>query len=617
MCAGLLAVATAAGCVSIDTLDEEARRVLADRGAGVLTDLQADPEALGLLPDRPSGYAFEPSAAERRGDPPTTNPGPDGLPAETDPSPSTYAPELLDAAASASVDLAAGLPLEEDPTPADARRLDLEGLLAIAIERSPDYRAQKEQLFLSSLSLLVEQNRWGPRFFNTVSAGATVTRESGDDTTAATLLNEFQVTQRLPWGGQASVSALVDYTNILRDTGSSDEDESFGVGIDAEITLPLLRDAGPTARNDLIQAERDVLYAARDFERFRRELLVDLAGDYFDLLRAQREIGNRRQQVAGLERLAARFEALAQAGREPPFEAERARQQVLFGESRLVDAEESYAANLDRLKLQIGLPVDTPVRIEEQVVDADAPELDSVAAVRSAWAFRLDLQTLADRVQDARRELALARNQTLPDLEVFGRAAADPEDDDSGLTVDLEDQEFEAGVRFGAPLDRVEEVAAYRTALVDLERSRRTLRLGRDQVALDVRRTVRQIEQARFNVRLQQRNVELADRRLLGVRLRETELGPEEVIDAVQDRLDAQNERDAAIADLRTGVLQYLLDTGQMRVGPDGRWRAPIGLSSIDKTDGSSSGTPGAPDGVDPAAPGDPASAAAPRATAP
>ncbi|MEM9296308.1 MAG: TolC family protein [Planctomycetota bacterium] len=572
------------GCVSIDSLDREARAVLAERGQPVVADLRDDPTAAVLVPERPWGYQVEPGELERRGDPVTRNPPEDVLPAAADGDPPEGAPDLLDPAAARSVDLALDLETDDGGAISGLVDLDLEGLLATAIRQAPDYRAQKEQLFLSALALLVEENRWGPRFFNTFSAGTTFTREDGDEATAATLLNEFGVTQRLPWGGQAAVSALVDYTNTLRTSGATDDGESTGVGLDAEITLPLLRDAGPTARNDLIQAERDVLYAARGFERFRRELLVDLAETYFDLLRAQREIGNRRQQLDGLRRLAARFEALAEAGQEPPFEAERARQQVLFGESRLLDAEESYAAELDRLKLQIGLPVETPLLITPQVVDAETPQLDSAASVQAAWEYRLDLQTLADRVSDARRDLALARNQTLPDLEVFARAAADPEDDDSGLTVDLDDQEFEAGVRFGAPLDRVEEVAAQRSALVALERARRTLRLQRDQVAVDVRRTVRQIEQARFNVELQDRNVALAERRLRGVRLRETELGPEEVIDAEQDRLDAKNARDQAVADLRTGVLQYLLDTGQMRVAPDGRWLAPIGLRTPEDT---------------------------------
>ena len=36
-----------------------------------------------------------------------------------------------------------------------------------------------------------------------------------------------------------------------------------------EADIPLLRGAGNVAREDRIQAERDLIYAAREFERFR------------------------------------------------------------------------------------------------------------------------------------------------------------------------------------------------------------------------------------------------------------------------------------------------------------------------------------------------------------
>jgi hypothetical protein len=80
--------------------------------------------------------------------------------------------------------------------------------------------------------------------------------------------------------------------------------------------------------------------------------------------------------------------------------------------------------------------------------------------------------------------------------------------------------------------------------------------------------------------------VELARRRTQGGRLREQSLGPREVIEAQEDLLEALDRRDQAASDLRQSVLQYLLQTGQMRVGPDGQWRAPAGLVPPDDAPG-------------------------------
>jgi len=70
------------------------------------------------------------------------------------------------------------------------------------------------------------------------------------------------------------------------------------------------------------------------------------------------------------------------------------------------------------------------------------------------------------------------------------------------------------------------------------------------------------------------------------VLLRLRSLGPRDFIEAQEDLTEARNRRDFAVRDLRVSILQYLLDTGQMRVKQDGQWEPPAGLV--------------VPDGVDP-----------------
>jgi outer membrane protein TolC len=67
--------------------------------------------------------------------------------------------------------------------------------------------------------------------------------------------------------------------------------------------IPLLRGAGSVAREGLIQAERDLIYQSRSFERSRRTLLVSIARDYFNLLEQQAVIQNQMLQIQGLEGL--------------------------------------------------------------------------------------------------------------------------------------------------------------------------------------------------------------------------------------------------------------------------------------------------------------------------
>ena len=208
----------------------------------------------------------------------------------------------------------------DDIAQPDAVRLNLEELLAFAIGNSPDYRAEKEELYLAALSLIIERHLWGPRFFTAVTGRLTGSPESNDTEAAASVIGSLGVTQRLPYGGTVSATALADYVTFLREAADDGDENTASVGVRVSLDLPLLRGAGinSPAYNDRIQAERNLIYAVREFERFRRAFLVDLATQYFDILRRQRQIANRQRQLRSLDRLTAQFKALAEAGRVPP-----------------------------------------------------------------------------------------------------------------------------------------------------------------------------------------------------------------------------------------------------------------------------------------------------------
>lgn len=105
--------------------------------------------------------------------------------------------------------------------------------------------------------------------------------------------------------------------------------------------------------------------------------------------------------------------------------------------------------------------------------------------------------------------------------------------------------------------------------------------MARDRVALQVRTAVRAIGQAAYVVQLQDRAVEINERRAEQIEINQRDLGPREVIDVQEDLLDARDDRDAALSDLHISILEYLLATGQMHVGPDGLWQAPAPLREV------------------------------------
>ncbi|MEM7627410.1 MAG: TolC family protein [Planctomycetota bacterium] len=560
-----LMVATGCNTASpFDRLDLEAKRIIEDQQARTLGPTAAYGDRID--PATP----IDPRPADYDKNPATNNPTAAKLDTQRAPDNGPLPPPAI----------------LDDGSQADTLRLDLESLLAYAIEHSPEYRNEREALFLTTLSLIIERHEWGPRFFSAISGVVEGVPEAGDKDTALELIASLGVTQRLPYGGTVSASALVDYVTFLQQASTNTlPDETESVALQVTVDLPLLRGAGRSADTveTLIQAERDLVYAVRGFERFRREYFVDLSTRYFDLLRRQRQLANRELQLRNLEQSAELFTALAEAGRQSYFQSQRAEQRVLRARNSLVNQQEAYASQIDDLKIRIGIPTTRPVEIVPVDIDVPGVLLDADRSVQNGLELRLDLQTIDDQVDDARREVLIAKNNLLPDLDFNGSLFLPTSETiiSSDSEFDAGDGDFEAGLTLDLPLDRKIEYTDYRAALVRLEREKRDRQVSRDRVALEVRAAVRAIEQARYIVQLQDRAVQINERRAEQIEINQRDLGPEEVIDVQEDLLDARDDRDAAASDLRISILDYLLATGQMRIGPDGRWQAPGQLRAI------------------------------------
>lgn len=561
MVVGLLTLLLTTGCDTagpFDRLDLEAQRIIQDQQARTLGPTAAYGDPVGSVAPiaaRPGDYDKAPA---------TTNPVAADLDTRLAPDAGVLPyPDILD-----------------DGSQDQTLRLDLEALLGYAIEFSPDYRNEREALFLTTLSLIIERHEWGPRFFSEISGVVEGVPEAGDTDTALELIASLGVTQRLPYGGSVSAAALVDYVRFLEKASTNTlPDETESLALQLSIDLPLLRGAGRSAETveSLVQAERDLIYAVRGFERFRREYFVDLSTRYFDLLRRQRQLANRELQLRNLEQSAELFTALAEAGRQSYFQSQRAEQRVLRARNSLVNQQEGYASQLDELKIRIGIPTTRPVEIIPVDIDVPGVLLDADRSVQNGLTLRLDLQTIDDQVNDARRDVLIAKNNLLPDLNFSGDLFLPTSETiiSNDSEFDAGDGEFEAGLTLNLPLDRKIEYTDYRASLIRLEREKRDRQVSRDRVALEVRSAVRAIEQARYVVQLQDRAVEINERRAEQIEINQRDLGPEEVIDVQEDLLDARDDRDAAASDLRVSILEYLLATGQMRIGADGRWQAP------------------------------------------
>lgn len=428
----------------------------------------------------------------------------------------------------------------------------------------------QDDYVLSAIRLLVERHLWGPRFFNDTTASVGGGWDDGSHGGVGTLINQLRATQRLPSGGNVEAAWVWNASEQLRETASGRYTQSSELVLRGQV--PLLRGAGTVAREELIQAERDLVYAARTFERFRRQFLVNIARDYFQLLQSRSVIMNQERQLGAFQRLEESTKARVDAGRLDSFQKDLTSNQVKQAQAQLANLRESFVLQLERFKLRLGLDPQADVALSDEVTELPDPEIKPDEAARIALEYRLDLQNARDRIDDRRRGLSNAKNDLLPDLNLNGEVSypTDPNRRRGGADFSEDDIQYQAGVTLSLPLDRETERLSARRAIVTLQQAARDYELQRDSIVISVRSALRNIELARFQLKLAEEQVEINRRRLKGQELRSDTIDPQSLVDSQNDLLRAENDRDAARTNLRNAILQYLLESDQLRAGRDG-----------------------------------------------
>lgn len=444
------------------------------------------------------------------------------------------------------------------------------------------YLTAEEQYLFSAIALLQTRHLFNPRFFNDTTVSLSGSAQNGAFDHAVDILNSLQITKRLRGGVNLAASWLVDATQQLTERATDEYVQSSSLVLSADI--PLLQGAGPAADEDIISAERNVVFAARDFERTRRELLVGIANTYFGLLQQQAVILNQQQQVQSFQFLLDQTIAEVDAGRQTPAQIGIARSNLLSSQARLASLQENYVLSLDRFKVTLGVPIETPVNIRPIDIELQVPAVSMEEAVDAALNYRLDLQNQRDGVDDQRRAIRNARNAILPELDLSGSVTipTDPgdnnDDDTGGLDIDAEELDYTMQAVLSLPLDRRIQRLELRDQMVRFQQVTRNYYQFRDNVIVDARDALRNLELARFELQLAEQGVVTNERRLEEQNLKRDQFTTQEIIDSEQQLLDARNDRDAALAELRSAILEFLLATGQLRVGRSGDLLTPPGL---------------------------------------
>jgi outer membrane protein TolC len=457
------------------------------------------------------------------------------------------------------------------------RKLNIEEALELAIQNSREFQTEKERLYLSALSLSGERWEFSPQFL----ARSTVARDrssNGDQT--GSVGSRVTVGQALTTG--ASIGATL--ANDLLRFYTGDPRRSAVSTLSLNVVQPLLRGAGSAiAREGLKQAERDVIYAVRDFSQFQMEFSVNIVSQYFELLQQRDIVRNRFTDYESRTDATARLEGRFAAGLETAVGVGQARQAELSSRNGYVNTVANYETRIDQFKIQLGIPLTHELQLDDSELAALSEiglletTIDSTIAFGMSVKNHLQLLNDIDRFEDSRRQVKIVANRLKPGLDFFADASLTSDRPTDYANFDINDVRAGAGFEIDLPINRFRERNQYRATLVNFERSVRTLGLVLDQKRNFIERGLRTLTQLRENYRIQTLAVALAEERVTSadLNIQAGRAVVRDLVEAQNELLAAKNSLSAALVDYLSARLQLFLDIGILNTESERYWLEP------------------------------------------
>ncbi len=497
-------------------------------------------------------------------------------------------------------------------------KLSLVHALQIGASNSFEYQTRKEDIFRYALDLDLEKNEFRNTFAGQVES--LISRDSTSEETLSGTKNSgtISLSRKLKTGAQLTTALAVDLANLLTLGRAS----SFGIMADATVSIPLLRGSGKhIVTEPLVQAERNVIYAIYEFERFKRIFAVEIASEYLSVLKQLDEVNNAEENYRSLIAASRRSRRLADAGRLTEIEVDQAAQDELKARNRWVTSTGLFNDSMDTFKNILDLPPDARIELEKleleklaipaiknlseipqkedsqtakDISSADLPivlippgmedagplEIGESLAIQLGLDNRLDIRVAQGKVYDAQRNVIVMADALGADMTLLGNAqlgerrsiaSANLED----VTLSTNKGLYSALVRLDLPFERTAERNEYRKSFITLERAIRDVQILEDQIKLSIRNKLRKLLELRENIKIHAQSVSVAQKRVKSVNMF-IEAGRAEIRDLLEAEdalLSAKNGLTAAIVNYRIAELELQRDMGLLRIDEKGLWQ--------------------------------------------
>jgi outer membrane protein TolC len=375
--------------------------------------------------------------------------------------------------------------------------LTLPEAITLAQKGSRNVALSANALSAQRYSFEAAQSEFDTRIVPSVTAGAGGSSGNGSATDYAAGVN-FE--RKSTYGTKTAVGPALKKGN-----------GAYVSGIGLNLTQPLLRGFGRDFNLDATySAEAGVSGASRALYTAQLNAVLTAVATYYEAHRQHESIQLNADMAEKLRAHARVAQAKEGVGLVSPMDSYRA-------EIRRKDAEDARSQSvqgkleaINRLKLILGLPVSDAIELAPPPLDeVSVPPLE--ACLTTAIVESIDLRQAQAELAEAERRTTVAKENTLPDVNLIFDYAREGSGDSVGASTSFDQNRWGVHLQGSTDLYRTSQKAAYSQSLLAVSNARISLENRTEELSRQVRLQYEKLTQGQERIAIREAQISQAE----------------------------------------------------------------------------------------------------------
>lgn len=441
--------------------------------------------------------------------------------------------------------------------------LTLERAINIALSAQRRLGSAMSNVAQSEINVELAESDFDVKWIPKGDAGATGGGKAGFGSTFGVGIEIFK---KFTHGSRFSFSpsymkASNNHQNILR----------------TQYTQPLLRGFGTEyTMGHVRQAQFSNRSACRSFYQAQVRLMLQTVQGLYDVVRQESYLNLEKESVARIRKFCISTQMKEKIGLCDALDVYRAEIELKRAEDGMNQAADRLQDAKDALRDTLALPLDRDISVDVPV-DYQEMAISLESAIATALQQRVEIDQADDQLDESRRLQYMAKCNTRPELNlVVDYTTLRREEAFTRIWTYKGEAQWGVGLQTSTDIGHVRENAAYDQSILNTADAYRNAEQIRDNVILDVKRTMRALLRSQEKIMMQEEQIQNSTKEFHLARVK-FEHGLANNFDLIQAEKNLQSSQIglvSAIIDHKVGQFKLLAALGMLADKPDNcKWR--------------------------------------------